>query len=126
MKINHIGIVVKDIDKSIFLYRKMGYVLQDCVINDFNQQNKIAFLYLDCNHCIELIEPLSNKSTVINCEVGYHHICYEQEQGEDLISSFKSLNIGKIFTSPICAPALNDRSVYFACLRNGLLVEFLI
>ena len=39
---------------------------------------------------------------------------------------FKDMKIGKIFTQPIVAPALNNRKVVFACLQNGTFIEFIL
>ena len=43
----------------------------------------------------------------------------------DALTDFKQLKIGKIFMRPIQALAIDDREIVFACLTNGLFVEFL-
>ena len=126
MIIHHIGIVVTDINKSIDIYDKMGFELEDNIVIDYVQKNRIAFL--KTGYCLkfELIEPLNEESSVYNFGQGYHHVCYEAEPGEDIIQNFKNMRIGKIFTQPIVAPALNNRKVIFACLQNGTFIEFIL
>lgn len=126
MIIHHIGIVVRDISKSIDIYNRMDFKLEGNIVIDGVQKNRIAFLKTIYCLKLELIEPLNEESSVYNFREGYHHLCYEAEPGEDIIQKFKSMKIGKIFTSPIVAPALDNRKVVFACLRNGTFVEFIL
>ena len=124
--IHHIGIVVKDINKSIELYLKLGYRIDSNIVIDFNQNNRLAFMHNDLNSLmVELIEPMDETSSVYNFNTGYHHVCYEVEKKEAFFSVFKQLKIGKVFTKPVKAPAINNREIVFACLKNGTFVEFL-
>lgn len=125
MKINHYGIIVSDLHKTILDYLKLGYSFNNQIFIDVIQNNKVAFLSLR-DHVVELIEPLNELSSVRNFKEGYHHICYEGELGEDVIQRFKEMKIGKIFTKPIVAPALENRKVVFACLTNGTFIELII
>lgn len=124
---HHIGIIVKDLEKNIELYLKFGYKkISDIVIDQIQNNRVVFFRSSDGSQTIELIEPIDKSSSVYNCKDGYHHICYEAEQEEDIILKFKSMRIGKIFTKPIIAPALDNREVVFACLQNGTFVEFIL
>ena len=126
MIINHIGIVVDNIEKNINMYSKLGYQLNKNIVWDYNQNNKIALMCSDFSTNIELIEPIDELSSIYNFNIGYHHICYEAELGEDIVQIFKAMKIGKIFTKPIIAPALNNREIVFACLQNGTFIEFIL
>ena len=126
MKAHHIGIIVRDMEKSIKIYSKMGYVLKDKIIADRNQNNRIAFLTSAFSIPIELIEPIDESSSIYNLKISYHHICYEAERGEDIVTEFKKMQIGKVFTQPIHAPAIDNRQVVFAYLRNETFVELII
>ena len=75
---------------------------------------------------IELIEHIGEKSSVYNFKSGYHHICFTSDIVEDIIEDFKRMNIGKSFTKPITAPALNSHEVVFACLPNGTFIELIL
>lgn len=125
-KIHHIGIVVKDLDKSVRIYSALGYILCNNEKQDNIQNNRVAFMKSPFSVDIELIEPIDKSSTVYNFEEGYHHICYEAEPEEDIIQRFKEMKIGKIFTPSIQAPALNNRKIVFACLQNNTFIEFIL
>lgn len=125
MKLHHFGIVVRDLSKSIPIYKKLGYQFNNQIVWDKEQHIKVVFLSNQGIN-LELIEPTDQNSTVSNSRTGYHHICYEADPGEDIISSFKEKKLGKIFTKPIVAPALSNRKIVFACLQNGTFVELII
>lgn len=124
MKEHHLGIVVRSIEESRRIFGCLGYSPCTKMIEDIHQHNKILFLKDgQDSRKIELIEPLDEESTVKNAMPGLHHICYEVEGS--FMDDFKALKIGKIFSPQYTAPALDGRQVAFACLRNGLFVEFL-
>ena len=124
MKVHHTGIIVKALEKNITLYIKLGYDQVSDIIVDNIQQNRVVFLQSQ-NHKIELIEPLNEKSSIYHFKEGYHHICYEVENEAVFFKNFKQLKIGKIFTKPIQAPAIDNCEIVFACLANGTFAEFL-
>lgn len=127
MKIHHIGIIVKDIEKNIIIYEKLGYIKISDIILDTNQNIKIVFIKNDASsQILELIESLDETSSIYHFKDGYHHICYEAYPKENFIHEFKKLKIGKIFTNPIKALAIDNRDVIFACLQNGTFIEFLL
>lgn len=123
MIVHHTGIIVKDIEKNISIYTKLGYKQVSDIVIDPIQNNRIVFI--DNQHTVELIEPMGEKSSIYRFKEGLHHICYEVACLETLIDNFKAMKIGKIFTKPMPAFAMNNRKVLFACLTNGLFVEFL-
>ena len=125
MKVHHIGIKVSQLEKNIELYSKLGCHQVSPITVDDIQNNKIVFLYNQFQ-CVELIEPLDEKSSIFHFKDGYHHICYEADEDEDIITAFKEAKIGKIFTKPIVAPALENREVVFACLQNGMFIELIL
>ncbi len=126
MKLNHIGIVVKDIQKSLVIYENIGYILISNIIIDNIQNNKLIFLEnILTGEKIELIEPINEKSTVFNFKGGYHHLCYEVKNIDEFISEFKKNKLGIIFTNKITAPAFDNKNVIFAYFKNDTIVEFL-
>lgn len=75
---------------------------------------------------IELISPANRNSTIVNFPAGYHHICYDICDDPNYLSQFKKLKIGKVFTQPTIAPAIENRKIVFALLQDGTFVEFII
>ena len=107
----------------------MGYTQTSVIVTDYNQNNRIAFLKsCDSSQVLELIEPINEKSSIYHFKEGYHHICYEVNNldTDTFIQNFKKMKIGKIFTKPIQAVAIQNRTVVFAYLTSGVFVEFLL
>ena len=125
MKANHIGIISNDIKRDKKIYENLGYSVIVDIIDNI-QNNWITIMRAKNSIDIELIMAINENSSVRNVGNGYHHICYEAEPSEDIIQKFKDMKIGKIFTQPIVAPALNNRKVVFACLQNGTFIEFIL
>lgn len=126
MREHHIGIVVKNIVESQRIFEQLGYKASSKTIVDTYQHNKILFLGNEKTlQKIELIEALDEQSTVKNFKPGLHHICYEADEGENFRVVFREMGIGKIFSHDLTAPALDNRCVMFACLKNGVFVEFI-
>lgn len=126
MKIHHTGIIVRDIEKNMNIYAKLGYTKISEITNDKIQNNKIVFLQNKSDsNVLELIEPINSNSSIYNFKCGYHHICYEVED-ENFIKFFKEQKIGKIFTKPVISPAINNRFVIFGYLYSGIFIEFLL
>lgn len=125
MRIHHTGIITRNINDSIRIYEKLGYTLLKCMRDDV-QNNNVAFLINQDSFMIELIEPIDSSSTVYNSPNGYHHMCYETNWGDDYLRVFQKLKIGKVFTKPFVAPAIDNRKVVFSCLKNGTIIEFIV
>lgn len=127
MKIHHIGIIVDNIYKNLEIFVSLGYSCTSNIVIDKIQNNKIVFLQQQDDCCkIELIQPLNEHSTVYNFPCGLHHLCYEVKCDYNTFAeSFKKMKIGKIFTRPICAPAINNRQVVFAYTKANNILELL-
>lgn len=125
MRLHHIGIIVKNINEAAIYYKNKGFSYDGLIIKDEIQYNRIVFMEKNKVR-IELIEPIDPRSTVWKASIGVHHICYDSEGGKEVIHMFKAAKVGKIFTRPIYAPALEGKEIVFACLKNGLLVEFIL
>lgn len=124
MKIHHIGMITKNIEKSLSIYEKLGFKKTTEIIQDYIQMNNILFINNE-SVTIELIEPINKESSIYNFKDGMHHICYEIGNIDKFINTFKNLEIGKIITKPIKAVAIENRSIVFGCLKNGEFIEFL-
>ena len=126
MKVHHIGIIVKNIEKSLRIYEKLKYTPISDLTYDEIQKIKILFIKsFDQSQVLELIESCDETSSIYNFKDGYHHICYEINDN-NFMESFKNMRIGKIFTKIHYAPAIDNRKVIFGCLANGTFVEFLL
>jgi hypothetical protein len=64
MKVHHVGIVVKDIEKACVLHHGLGYVQVGSIIEDNVQHNRLFFLK-NGELLVELIEPINSSSPYI-------------------------------------------------------------
>jgi catechol 2,3-dioxygenase-like lactoylglutathione lyase family enzyme len=127
VKIHHTGIIVDSIEKSIAIYNQLGYKQTTEIFLDEIQYVRVVFLISDdLTQTIELIESRGDMSAIHNFKKGLHHICYDTSDVQDYVEYFKALKIGKIFTKPIVAPAINNRFVVFALLNNGIFIELIL
>src|SRR6266498_5934400 len=126
MKINHIGVVVKDITKDIKVYlQDYGYRQISDILTIENQKVRVVLLNCGNDMNIELIEPIGNDSPVSNALKkggGLNHICYETREFDQLYEKFKN----KVVQHPKPAPEpyFNGGRTFFAFPKGGL-VEFL-
>lgn len=125
MKLNHIGIVVSDINKEAQFYQDLGFSTSELIINQ-TQKVKEIFVEQNKHTTIELLEPLNEQSPVYNFLKkggGVHHFCYELDEDIDGFLS-KQLKQGAI---TICQPVYDvafDRKIAFL-YKCGKIIEVL-
>ena len=128
MKFNHIGVAVRDINKSIKHYSEcLGWVKLSDIVYDSIQKVKICFMIDNSNICYELIEPAYSDSpvtNVLNRKSSIYHTCYEVD---DIEESVKELSAnGFIQISNIEeAIAFDNRRIVFLVNRDNLIIELL-
>ncbi len=127
MKLDHIAIVVKDLDEAIFTYgQKLGIPLESR--KRIEQEGiEIAVMTIDNAH-IELVKPLENNSGVAKFlekrGEGLHHICLEVENIETLIKSLQVSGIKLIDTKPRIGYKGNKAIFVHPSSTDGVLIEF--
>lgn len=124
LKFHHLGFVVKSLDNAISEWKNLGYCIVGNIFYDNIQNNKLIFM-TNNDITIELLEPIDNTSSIYNAPYGFHHICFSVCD-KNFEKKFKELNIGKIYTKKILAPALNNAHICFAYLRLGVNLEFIL
>jgi methylmalonyl-CoA/ethylmalonyl-CoA epimerase len=127
MKLDHIAIVVKDLDKAISTYsQELGIPFESR--ERIEQEGvEIAVMALDNAH-IELVKPLGNNSGVAKFlekrGEGLHHICLEVENIEILIKSLRASGIKLIDTKPRRGYKGNKAIFVHPSSTDGVLIEF--
>lgn len=129
LKLNHIGIVVKNIEDYIIHSLPFEeYTVVNNVIDNY-QEARIILISPKFSPYIELIQPLSEKSSTFNFlnknGDSIHHMCFEVENLEELDKILIEKKIKKI-TSPVKAPLFNNKKVVFGYTKNRNIIEFLI
>ena len=124
-KINHVAIVVQDIDAALnFCDHTFGLKL-DHVEDVPSQKSKVAFLPLGESE-IELVQPTTSDSGLANFlekrGEGMHHICIEVEDIDATLAELKSKGVRLINEVPEELPGRKMAFIHPKA-ANGVLVE---
>ena len=88
MQVDHIGYIVKNIEKSLVEFEKLGYEKCSDFFNDEKRKTNIQFMKKE-NYVIELIEPQDEKSDAYSyykkLRNGPYHICYKVDNIDESI-----------------------------------------
>ncbi|MFZ6864529.1 VOC family protein [Undibacterium sp. Ji67W] len=125
MKVNHVGYVVKDIER--YAATMPGLTLKK-ELEDPLQHARLALYSVGDGAFIELIQPHGPEAFtwghLTRSGEGMHHVCYEGLNESDVASLMLQHRMLKV-RGPIYAP-LFDRQVIFGITRNHAIVEFLL
>lgn len=117
LKIDHFGVVVKDIEKSSKFYKNILNLKKITeVIEDRKQMVYVQFFVTKHGDKIELIQPTNPRSPSHNALLrggGANHICFEISNIEKVIKSFKKNNC-IIVCPPIKSAGLKNGTIAFA------------
>ncbi len=103
MKIDHIGIAVRDIEQALQVYQvALGLPVQD-VVDVPDQQVRVAFLPLGESN-IELVQPSTDDSGTARFiekrGEGIHHICVQVDDIEAALVQLKANGVPLIDQEP--------------------------
>lgn len=125
MKIDHIGIVVRDIQEALRVYETaLGLPLKE-VVEVPDQKVQVAFLPLGESN-IELVQPsTSDTGTAKYLEKhgeGVHHVCIEVQNIEAVLAKLKAHNVQLIDQEP--RPGAHGRVAFIHPKgAHGVLIE---
>ena len=127
MKVNHIGIVVKNLEKSIKYYEEyFSLRLINPISVDPIQKVRVAFLKQSGQQFnFELLEPTSDDSPIMNVLKkggGLNHICYEVENISKAIYDLQKKG-SKLISGPDPAVAFEGRFVAFLFTKGNEVIE---
>jgi len=125
IKINHVAIVVQDIDAALNFWEQTFGLKLDHVEDVPSQKSKVAFLPLGESE-IELVQPTTSDSGLANFlekrGEGMHHICIEVEDIDATLAELKSKGVRLINDVPEELPGRKMAFVHPKA-ANGVLVE---
>lgn len=120
MKIHHVGIVCKNIERAIKAYKRLFNVVEQSeVVYDELQKASLCLLRTDTGLDVEFIsgEQVTN---LVKAKITYYHLCYEVSCLEDEIDRF--LNGGAVMVSePKPAILFAQKRVAFLMTSTGLI-----
>ena len=125
IKINHVAIVVQNIDAALSFWEQTFGLELDHVEEVPSQKSKVAFLPLGESE-IELVQPTNSDSGLANFlekrGEGMHHICIEVEDIDAALAELKSKGVRLINEVPEELPGRKMAFVHPKA-ANGVLVE---
>ena len=125
-KINHVAIVVKDIEDAMKFWRD-GLGLEIEQVKDVpEQESRVAFMPLGDSE-IEIVEPTSDDSGIARFldkrGPGLHHICFETVDIYSALEHLEKLGIRLINETPRTTDGGRMYAFIHPESTNGVLVE---
>jgi len=124
-KINHIGVVVADIDEALKFWRDAMGIKVSHIADIPSQKSQVAFLPVGESE-LELVKPTSDDSGTAKFLQdrggGMHHLCFEVADISAKLADLKSKGIRLINEEPVVLPG---RKMAFIHPKStgGVLVE---
>ncbi len=124
-KINHVAIVVADIDESLKFWRDALGIEMSHIEDVPSQKAQVAFLPLGDSE-VELVKPTADDTGAAKFLAerggGMHHLCFETDDVAGMLTSLKEKGIKLINEEPIVLPG---RKMAFVHPKStgGVLVE---
>ena len=115
MKLHHVGVVTKDLQKCVKLYEALGYA-EVKIVEDPIQMAWIALMHRSGEPLIELISPTSEQSPawkwLQRITAGAYHVCYQTASLDETIPFMKERGFSVIM-NPVPAVAFDNCRVAF-------------
>jgi methylmalonyl-CoA epimerase len=128
MIIDHLGIVVKSIERGIEHWENVfGYRQMTEVVINTRQKVKVVFLTKENSVLIKLIEPTDITSPVYKASRrggGLHHLGFRCKDVNEEMNRLKSLGL-RVITNPQPGEAFEDNNIAFLLGNQGLNIELI-
>lgn len=128
MIIDHIGIVIKDIEKGIEHWESIfGYKQMTKIVTNTRQKVKVVFLSKENSTLVKLIEPSSEDSTIFMYAKkggGLHHLCFKCDNMQEQLDLFESQRI-RMLAEPQPGEAFDNENIAFLYAKHGLNIELI-
>ena len=125
MKFHHIGVAVKEIEKTAAVYVQGGYKQSQTTFDPVQNVN-ICWLTKEGMPTVELLAPVDESSPVCKTleknGVTPYHTCYTVDNLEDAIAELRKMKY-VIVAKPEVAPAISNCRVSFLFNKNVGLIE---
>ena len=128
MIIDHIGIVVRSIEKGITQWEKMfGYHKASEIVLNTRQKVRVVFLTKEASSTIKLIEPSGEDSPIFlfaRKGGGLHHLCFRCGNLETEIPVLRKSG-AKCIVKPEPGEAFENHDIAFLLAGNNLNIELI-
>lgn len=124
-KINHVAIVVNDIEEALSFWRDSLGLALDHVESVPSQASKVAFIPVGEGE-VELVEPTDPESGLAKYlekrGEGMHHLCVEVDDIEGMLAHLKEKGVRLINEEPLDLPGRRMAFIHPKS-TNGVLLE---
>lgn len=124
-KINHVAIVVEDIDTALAFWRDQLGLRLDHIEDVPSQASKVAFLPVGEGE-VELVEPTDPESRLAKYlskrGEGMHHLCVEVDDIDGMLTQLKEKGVRLINEEPLDLPGRRMAFIHPKS-TNGVLLE---
>jgi methylmalonyl-CoA/ethylmalonyl-CoA epimerase len=128
MVIDHIGIVVNNLESGIDHWRSVfGYEQMTEIVINTRQKVKVAFLCKKNSIDIKLVEPTDKLSPVFEYAQkggGLHHLCFRCDDLNSQLQQLKVLGL-RVIADAQPGEAFENERIAFVYARNGLNIELI-
>jgi len=126
MNIDHIGIVVRSLEKGIAHWEEIfGYRQMTEIVLNTRQKVKVVFLEKRNSMTIKLIEPSEETSPVYTFAKkggGLHHLCFKCDSIDVELSRLKEMGL-RVLAPPQPGEAFDNENIAFVFAKQGLNIE---
>jgi len=126
MKLDHLGMAVKDIHKASRFYKNsLGWKEKSELYEDPIQKVKVLFMADENGFVYELLEPTDKDSPVsrfLEKRISLYHLCYSVENLEKKIKKLTNKGF-YLISGPTEAIAFERRNIAFLINRDNLIIE---
>lgn len=128
MTIDHVGIVVDQLEKSIDHWCSIfGYMQMTKPIVNTRQKVRVVFLCKEGSVDIKLIEPVDQSSAVFAFARrggGMHHLCFKCTDLKGQLAEWQAQGL-RVLTPPQPGEAFDNEEIAFVFAKNGLNIELI-
>jgi len=128
MIIDHIGIVVKSLEKGIEQWTTVfGYKQMTEIVLNTRQKVKVVFMKKKGSILIKLVEPVDKTSPAYNMALkggGLHHLGFKCDNLDTEINNLQKHGL-RVITEPQPGEAFNNNMIAFLFAKHGLNIELI-
>lgn len=128
MLIDHIGVVVKSIERGITHWEKMfGYTQYTEIVENTKQKVRVVFMTKADSTTIKLVQPSEESSPVYTFARkggGIHHICFRCDDMQRGIDHLKKSGM-RLIVPPESGEAFKSNDISFLFGNGGLNIELI-
>ena len=128
MVIDHVGIVVKSLEKSIDHWQSVfGYRQMTEIVINTRQKVKVVFMSKENSLTVKLLEPTEESSTVFALSRrggGLHHLCFKCKNMDEELVRCNEMGL-RVLDAPQPGEAFENENIAFIFAKQGLNIELI-